>query len=99
MTFNTNDNIYKLNIPREYLLLKLSKDMDGTLCSSNDVMILTLLDEGKSISEAITLVSNTSVFPSIINGILCKRYFIIAKRYIHEYNLEKKRNRHNQETT
>ena len=99
MTFNTNDNIYKLNIPREYLLLKLNKDIDGQLCSSNDVMILTLLDEGKSISEAITLASNHSVFPSIINLILCKRYFRIAKRYIHEYNSAKKRNKHNQETT
>ena len=89
MTFNLNNNIYKLNIPREYLLSKLAKCPDGQLCSSNDVMILTLLDEGKSISEAITLVSNTSVFPSIINLILCKRYFRIAK----------KRNKHNQETT
>lgn len=95
MTFNLNSNIYKLNIPREYLLSQLIKCPDGQLCSSNDVMILTLLDEGKSISEAITLVSNTSVFPSYINWILCKRYFIIAKKYIHEYNLEKKRNRHN----
>lgn len=99
MEFNPNDNIYKLNIPREYLLSKLSKDMDGQLCSSNDVMILTLLDDGKSINEAITLVSNTSVFPSIIKGILCKRYFRIIKTYIHEYNLEKKRNKHNKETT
>lgn len=99
MTFNLNNNIYKLNIPREYLLSKLAKCPDGQLCSSNDVMILTLLDEGKSISEAITLVSNTSVFPSIINLILCKRYFRIAKNYIHEYNLAKKRNKHNQETT
>lgn len=99
MAFNLNDNIYKLNIPREYLLLKLTKDIDGKLCSSNDVMILTLLDEGKSINEAITLVSNTSVFPSVIKGILCKRYFRIIKTYIHEYNLEKKRNKHNKETT
>ena len=99
MTFNLSNNIYKLNIPREYLLSKLDKCPDGQLCSSNDVMILTLLDEGKSISEAITLVSNAGVFPSYINWILCKRYFIIAKKYIHEYNLAKKRNKHNQETT
>lgn len=99
MTFNLNSNIYKLNIPREYLLSQLIKCPDGQLCSSNDVMILTLLDEGKSISEAITLVSNTGVFPSYINWILCKRYFRIAKNYIHEYNLAKKRNKHNQETT
>lgn len=99
MTFNTNDNIYKLNIPREYILLKLSKDVDGELCSSNDAMIISLIDEGKSLSEAITLASNNSVFPSIINGILCKRYFRIAKTYIHEYNLEKKSNKHNKETT
>lgn len=97
--YNLNSNIYKLNIPREYLLSQLIKWPDGQLCSSNDVRILTLLDEGKSISEAITLVSNTGVFPSYINWILCKRYFIIAKRYIHEYNLAKKRNKHNQETT
>lgn len=95
MTFNLSNNIYKLNIPREYLLSKLVKCPDGQLCSSNDVMILTLLDEGKSISEAITLVSNAGVFPSYINWILCKRYFIIAKNYIHEYNLAKKRNKHN----
>ena len=99
MTFNLNSNIYKLNIPREYLLSQLIKCPDGQLYSSNDVMILTLLDDGKSISEAITLVSNTGVFPSYMNWILCKRYFIIAKRYIHEYNIEKKRNRHDQETT
>lgn len=99
MTFNLSNNIYKLNIPREYLLSQLAKCPDGQLCSSNDVMILTLLDEGKTISEAITLVSNVGVFPSYINWILCKRYFIIAKRYIHEYNVAKKMNIHNQETT
>lgn len=91
MKFNPNNNIYKFNIPRDYLLLKLAKDTDGELCSSNDVMILTLLDDGKSISEAITLTSNVSTFPSIISAILCKRYFRIAKNYIHEYNLEKKK--------
>lgn len=88
---NLNSNIYKLNIPREYLLSKLAKCPDGQLCSSNDVMILTLLDEGKSISEAITSVTNAGVFPSYINWILCTRYFRIAKNYIHEYNLEKKK--------
>lgn len=62
-------------------------------------MMVAWLDNGKTISEAITLTSNATKLPSIINSILCKRYFRIAKRYIHEYNLEKKRNRHNQETT
>mgnify|MGYP000581579847 CR=1 FL=1 len=95
MTFNTNDNIYKLNIPREYLLLKLDKYEDGKLCSAYDEMIIKLLDDGKLIGEAITLASNTDVFSSVLNWILCKRYFKIAKRYIHEYNLEKKRNKHN----
>lgn len=99
MTFNLSNNIYKLNIPREYLLSKLAKCPDGQLCSLNDVMILTLLDEGKSISEAITLASHTSMFSSIMNTILCKRYFRIAKNYIHEYNVAKKNNTHNQETT
>lgn len=99
MVRNPNQKIYQTHIPREYLLSKLAKYPDGQLCSSNDVMILTLLDEGKSISEAITLVSNVGVFPSYINWILCKRYFRIAKRYIHEYNVAKKNNTHNQETT
>lgn len=92
---NLNSNIYKLNIPREYLLSKLAKNMDGELRSENDAIILTLLDEDKSISEAITFASNASVFPSIINGILRKRYFKIAKTYIHDYNSKKKRNKHN----
>lgn len=99
MVRNPNQKIYQTHIPREYILSKLNKDVDGELCSSNDVMILTLIDEGKSLSEAITLASHNSVFPSIINGILCKRYFRIAKTYIHEYNLEKKSNKHNKETT
>lgn len=92
---NLNNNIYKLNIPREYLLSKLAKFHDGELRSQNDAMILTLLDEGKSLSEAITLASNTSVFPFTMRGILCTRYFKIAKTYIHDYNLAKKRNKHN----
>lgn len=92
---NLNSNIYKLNIPREYLLLKLAKSKDGELCSPNDAMIVSLLDEGKSINEAITLVTDVAVFPSIINGILRKRYFKIAKTYIHDYNSAKKRNKHN----
>lgn len=96
---NPNDNIYKLNIPREYILSKLSKDIDEELCSKNDVMMVALLDEGKTISEAIILASNATKLPSIINGILCRRYFRIIKTYIHEYNLEKKRNKHNKETT
>lgn len=99
MTFNTNDNIYKLNIPREYLLFKLDKYEDGKLCSAYDEMIVTLLNEDKLIGEAITLASHTSMFSSIMNTILCKRYFRIAKKYIHEYNVAKKMNIHNQETT
>lgn len=95
MTFNTNDNIYKLNIPREYLLLKLDKYEDGKLCSKNDNIIVSLLDEGRPIGEAITLTSNISKFPSVINVILCRRYFRIIKTYIHEYNSEKKTNKHN----
>lgn len=96
---NLNNNIYKLNIPREYLLSKLAKFYDGELRSQNDAIILTLLDEGKSLSEAITFASNTSVFPFTMRGILCTRYFKIAKTYIHDYNLAKKRNKHNKETT
>lgn len=92
---NLNNNIYKLNIPREYLLLKLAKFHDGELRSQNDAMIVSLLDEGKSINEAITLVTDVAVFPSIINRILRERYFKIAKTYIHDYNSAKKRNKHN----
>lgn len=95
MTFNTNDNIYKLNMPREYLLLKLDKYEDGKLCSKNDNIIVSLLDEDRPIGEAITLTSNISKFPSVINAILCRRYFRIIKTYIHEYNSEKKNNKHN----
>lgn len=95
MTFNPNDNIYKFNVPREYLLLKLDKYEDGKLCSKNDNIIVSLLDEGRPIGEAITLTSNISKFPSVINAILCRRYFRIIKTYIHEYNSEKKNNKHN----
>lgn len=99
MKFNPNDNIYKLNVPREYLLLKLDKYEDGKLCSAYDETMIALLDEGKTISEAIKLIAHTAMFPSVIKKILCKRYFRITKNYIHEYNLERKRNKHNKETT
>lgn len=99
MTFNPNDNIYKFNIPREYLLSNLSKFKDGTLRSGHDEKMIVLLDEGKTISEAIKLISHTAMFPFVVKEILCTRYFHIIKTYIHEYNLEKKRNRHNKETT
>lgn len=99
MVRNPNQKIYQTHIPREYLLLKLDKYEDGKLCSKNDNIIVSLLDEDRPIGEAITLTSNISKFPSVINAILCRRYFRIIKTYIHEYNLEKKRNRHNKETT
>ena len=95
MKLNPNDNIYKLNVPREYLLLKLERDTDGTLRSGNDAMMISLLDEGKTISEAIKLIAHTAIFPSVIKKILCARYFYIIKTYIHEYNSEKKSNKHN----
>lgn len=95
MTFNLNDNIYKLNVPREYLLLKLGRNTDGTLPSGNDEKMIALLDEGKTISEAIKLIAHTAMFPSVIKKILCTRYFYIIKTYIHEYNSEKKSNKHN----
>lgn len=95
MKFNPNDNIYKLNIPREYLLSKLAKCKDGTLRSGNDETMIALLDEGKTISEAIKFIAHTAMFPSVIKKILCTRYFYIIKTYIHEYNSEKKRNKHN----
>ena len=95
MTFNLNDNIYKLNVPREYLLLKLGRNTDGTLRSGNDETMIALLDEGKTISEAIKLITHTAMFPSVVKKILCTRYFYIIKTYIHKYNSEKKRNKHN----
>lgn len=95
MVRNPNQKIYQTHIPREYLLLKLDKYEDGKLCSAYDEMIIKLLNEGKLISEAITLASNTDVFSSVLNCILCRRYFRIAKRYIHEYNVAKKRTKHN----
>lgn len=99
MVRNPNQKIYQTHIPREYILSKLDKDVYGKIRSAYDEMIVTLLDEGKLISEAITLASHTSMFSSIMNTILCKRYFRIAKNYIHEYNVAKKMNIHNQETT
>lgn len=95
MTFNPNDNIYKLNVPREYLLLKLERNTDGTLRSENDKKMIALLDEGKTISEAIKLIANTVMFPYITKKILCRRYLYIIKTYMHEYNSEKKSNKHN----
>ena len=99
MMCNLNSNIYKLNIPREYLLSKLAKCIDGKLRSPCDAKMITLLNKGRPISEAIILTANVSAFPSDMTTILCKRYFKIAKTYIHDYNLTKKRNKHNQETT
>lgn len=95
MKFNPNDNIYKLNVPREYLLLKLERNTDGTLRSGNDETMIALLDEGKTISEAIKLIAHTAMFPSVIKKILCTRYFYVIKTYIHEYNSKKKSNKHN----
>ena len=95
MKFNPNDNIYKLNVPREYLLLKLKRNTDDTLRSGNYETMIALLDEGKTISEAIKLIAHTAMFPSVIKQILCTRYFYIIKMYIHEYNSEKKSNKHN----
>lgn len=99
MVRNPNQKIYQTHIPREYLLSKLSKFKDGTLRSGNDEKMIVLLDEGKTISEAIKLISHTAMFPFVVKETLCIRYFHIIKTYIHEYNLEKKRNRHNKETT
>lgn len=95
MTFNPNDNIYKLNVPREYILLKLERNTDGTLRSGSDETMIALLDEGKTIGEAIKLIAHTAMFPYGITQILCTRYFYIIKMYIHEYNSEKKSNKHN----
>lgn len=67
----------------------------GNYVLKNDNIIVSLLDEGRPIGEAITLTSNISKVPSVINAILCRRYFRIIKTYIHEYNSEKKTNKHN----
>lgn len=99
MVHNPTQKIYKINVPREYILPYLDKNKYGELKIPNDIMLIELLDAGKTIGESITLVSHNSLLPVFTEKVMCKRYFNIAKRYIHEYNLEKKKNKHNKETT
>ena len=90
MKFNPNDNIYKLNVPREYILLKLERNTDGTLRSGNDETMIALLDEGKTISEAIKLIAHTAMFPSVIKKILCTRYSTLSRRIYTNIILKRK---------
>lgn len=99
MVRNPNQKIYQTHIPREYILSKLNKDVYGKIRSTNDAMIISLLNTGKTIGESIILVSHNAALPMYTELFLCRRYFRIIKNYMHEYNVAKKRNIHNQETT
>lgn len=91
MMRNPNQTIYQTHIPREYILSKLDKDKDGKIRSTNDAMIISLLNTGKTIGESIILVSHNAVLPMYTELFLCRRYLRIIKNYMHEYNLTKKR--------
>ena len=95
MTHNPTQKIYKINVPREYILPYLEKNEYGELKMPNDIMLIELLDAGKTIGESITLVSHNSLLPLFTERVMCKRYLKIIKSYIHEYNYAKKRNKHN----
>lgn len=99
MKYTINKKIYQVNVPSDYVLSHLEENTYGQLRYQYDVKIMEFIYQGKTIGESIRLIFKDNLFPSCIKNILCKRYFRIAKRYIHEYNLTKKRNRHNQETT
>lgn len=90
MVHNPTQKIYKINVPREYILPYLEKNEYGELKMPNDIMLIELLDAGKTIGESITLVSHNSLFSLFTERVMCKRYFKIIKSYIHEYNYAKK---------
>lgn len=91
MVRNPNQKIYQTHIPREYILSKLNKDVYGKIRSTNDAMIISLLNTGKTIGESIILVSHNAALPMYTELFLCRRYLRIIKNYMHEYNLTKKR--------
>ena len=91
MVHNPTQKIYKINVPREYILSYLDKNKYGELKVPNDIMLIELLDAGKTIGESITLVSHNSLRPLLTEKVMCKRYFKIIKSYMHDYNLTKNR--------
>lgn len=99
MRYNHNDKIYQINIPIDYVLSNLEKDINGEIRYPRDADIMIWLNAGKTIGEAILLVCQNSLLPSSTEKSLCKRYLKIIKSYIHEYNSVKQINKHNKETT
>ena len=92
MTYHhPNDKIYKVNVPREYLLSNIPKTLSGKNHYINDIKLIQYVDEGKTIGEGIALVSHDSMLPLFTETFLCRQYLRIIKKYIHEYNLTKKR--------
>lgn len=92
MTYHhPNDKIYKVNVPREYLLSNIPKTLSGKYHYINDIKLIQYVDEGKTIGEGIALVSHDSMLPRFTETFLCRQYFRIIKKYMHEYNLTKKR--------
>lgn len=95
MKYRTNNKIYQVNVPSDYILPYLYKDKYGVLRYPFDVQMMEYIYRGKTIGEGIRLVSKNSLFPLYNEKELCKKYFKIIKAYIHEYNSAKKRNKHN----
>lgn len=93
MMYNPTQKIYKINVPREYILSYLDKNKYGELKMPNDIMLIERLDAGKTIGESITLASHNSLFPLFTEKFMCKKYFKIIKMYMHEYNYAKKINK------
>lgn len=91
MVHNPTQKIYKINVPREYILSYLDKNQYGELKIPNDIKLIELLDSGKTIGESITLISHNSALPRLTEKLMCKRYFKIIKSYMHYYNLTKNR--------
>ena len=92
MTYHhPNDKIYKVNVPREYLLSNIPKTLSGKYHYINDIKLIQDVDEGKTIGEGIALVSHDSMLPIFTETCLCRQYLRIIKKYMHEYNLTKKR--------
>lgn len=82
-----NQKIYKVNVPREYLLSNIPKNLSG---ENHYIKLIQYIDEGKTIGEGIALVSHDSMLPIFTETCLCRQYLRIIKKYMHEYNLTKK---------
>ena len=95
MKYTTNEKIYQVNVPSDYVLSNLETNAYGQLRHQYDVKMMEFIYQGKTIGEGINLIFKNALFQSRIKNILCKKYFKIIKSYIHDYNLAKKRNKHN----